>query len=142
MIRGADGALCYLSGCNHEVFNTNRKRPGAAAWGGCAMPRDASGLLKRPCELKGYGSWIMHGRGPDGTDGRCICYGHRISNAGHRHIHQSGVVIRGGRSLWSQIRPDQPAVDSAALITSNKPSMPTTTGMHLNRTDAKSALFV
>lgn len=137
MIRGADGALCYLSGCNHEVFNTNRKRPGAAAWGGCAMPRDASGLLKRPCELKGYtGSRIMHGRGPDSPDGRCICYGrtpvspnqHRLPD---RHIHQSGVVvvISGPRSLWPQIRPDQRSTSCrfcrfAALIIPNKPTGP------------------
>lgn len=28
MIRATDGALCYLSARNHEVFNTNRKSSG------------------------------------------------------------------------------------------------------------------
>lgn len=26
MIWGADGALCYLSGCKHEVFNVSKDR--------------------------------------------------------------------------------------------------------------------
>lgn len=136
MIRGADGALCYLSGCNHEVFNTNRKRPGVAAWGGCAMPRDASGLLKRPCELKGYGE-------PDNARKRARRNGRplhllwtppdgwldAVRESDDRHIHQSGVVIRGARSLWPEIRSDQRSTSCrfccfAALITPNKPYGP------------------